>query len=176
MQRSTDKRQVNKQILVRDTIHVYNFQEKKERFLMMREITKSEEDIVMRGKNLFSDFALDDKFWSTPFSLDELDDFQVCFPGHEAHHESHKNRPWYLPSYQNGHARFVRVIVTTQNDASILVVLTNPLVPEYEIQNKTKVKIEYAQMHEDSIVSGLTSSFCKNEDLIIGHFKEIHSG
>lgn len=75
MQRSTDKRQINKQILVRDNIHSYNFQEKKERFLMVREITKNEEDIVMRGKNLFSDYALDDKFWSSPFSLDELDDF-----------------------------------------------------------------------------------------------------
>jgi len=50
----------------------------------------------------------------------------------------------YLPSYHNGHKRFVRVIVTTQNDASILVVLTNPQVPDYEIQNKTNDGIEIA--------------------------------
>jgi hypothetical protein len=36
------------------------------------------------------------------------------------------------------------VIVTTQNDASILVVLTNPLLPEYEIQNKTNEVVEFS--------------------------------
>ena len=42
---------------------------------MIREITKNEDEMVLRGKNLFPDYALEDKFWSSPFSLDELEDF-----------------------------------------------------------------------------------------------------
>ena len=46
-----------------------------------------------------------------------------------------------MPKPENYYQRLVRVMVTTQNDATILVVLSNPAYPEYEIVNKTGVEI-----------------------------------
>lgn len=43
-----------------------------------------------------------------------------------------------MPDKSNGFKRFIRVVVTTQDEATLLVVFSNPLVPEYAIQNKTK--------------------------------------
>ena len=134
---------------------------------MLRQLSKDEEQQVQRTKSVFSDLANDESFWSSPFSIDELDDFQVSYPGHGMPERQHEHK-WYLPSYRNGHKRFVRVIVTTQNDATILVVLTNPQVPDYEIQNKTNDAIEVAQMQDESMVSALTKNFARQEDLIHG--------
>ena len=40
--------------------------------------------------------------------------------------------------------RFTRVNVTTKNDATVLIVLTNPIFPEYEIVNKSRDDVEIA--------------------------------
>ena len=48
------------------------------------------------------------------------------------------------------------MIITTQNDASILIVICNPVFPELEIVNKTDSVIEFAQLKDGSIISGLT--------------------
>jgi hypothetical protein len=42
---------------------------------MLRQLSKDEEFQVQRNKSLFSDLANDENFWSSPFSIDELDDF-----------------------------------------------------------------------------------------------------
>ena len=75
MQKSSDKREPNRQILLRDQIHSYNFQEKKARFIMIREVSKNESDMINRGKGIFNDLVNDESAWSSPFSIDELDDF-----------------------------------------------------------------------------------------------------
>ncbi len=64
------------------------------------------------GPRVFPDIANDERFWSSPFSIDELDDFQVSYPGHGMSERQHEEK-WYLPSHHNGHVRTVRIIVTT---------------------------------------------------------------
>lgn len=95
---------------MRDQQFAYDFQHRKDRFIMIREATQDEEVAISNGKPLFNDIANDETFWSSPFSIDELDDFQVCYPGHSSNSDESK---WYLPSYLNEHNRFVRVIITT---------------------------------------------------------------
>lgn len=48
--------------------------------------------------------------------------------------------------------------MTTQNDASILIVLSNPVYPEYEISNKSDAQIEVAQMQDSNMLSGMFQS------------------
>ena len=42
---------------------------------MIREVSKNESDMINRGKGMFSDLVNDESVWSSPFSIDELDDF-----------------------------------------------------------------------------------------------------
>jgi hypothetical protein len=49
---------------------------------MIRQLSREEVTSVQKGKGIFSDIANDETFWSSPFSIDELDDFQVSYPGH----------------------------------------------------------------------------------------------
>ena len=53
---------------------------------------------------------------------------------------------WYNSSPKNSCNRYVRIIVTSQNDAMILIVFTNPVYPEYQISNKTNEDLEIGQM------------------------------
>ena len=114
----------------------YNFEQRSPRQIMIRQAGRDELFAVSQGKKLYQDLAQADQFWSSPFAIEDLDDFQVAYPGREAKEEQTQ---WFAPSGENNFQRFVRVIVTTQNDATILVVFANPVYPEYEVQNKTDV-------------------------------------
>ena len=114
-------------------------------------------DEVKRGK-IFEDIANDEHFWSTPFSIDALDDFQISYPM-DTVAESAEKKEWHSPSHFNNFMRYVRILVTTQNDASILIVITTPVYPEYEIVNETGDDIEVAQLKEGSMMSGITKKF-----------------
>jgi hypothetical protein len=61
---------------------------------------------------------------------------------------------WFKPQQDNGNRRFVRVVVTTQDDATIFIMLCDPHMPEYEIHNQTHAKIEYYQsgLSKDDVV------------------------
>jgi len=45
---------------------------------------------------VFQDLANEEQFWSSPFSIDELDDFQVSFPGHGMPERQNEDL-WFLP-------------------------------------------------------------------------------
>ncbi len=68
--------------------------------------------------------------------------------------------------------RFTRVNVTTKNDATVLIVLTNPIFPEYEIVNKSRDDVEIAQMQETSVLNGIATlkKALRADDMIIGKF------
>ena len=85
--------------------------------------------------------------WSSPFSIEDVDDFQI---GVKAEQQQSKEPQWYEPSPQNKYQRYVRVVVTSQDEATILVVLSNPLSPEYEIVNNTNSTLKYGQIEESS--------------------------
>ena len=42
---------------------------------MIRQLSKEEGIQVSKGKTIYPDLANDEAFWSSPFSIDELDDF-----------------------------------------------------------------------------------------------------
>jgi hypothetical protein len=96
---------------------------------------------MTRGGKIFEDIAHDELLWSSPFSINEVDDFQVSFPMDQA---TQGSTEWYRPTILNNFMRFARILVTTQNDASILVVIADPVYPEFEVQNKTSIDLEIA--------------------------------
>ena len=111
---------------------------------------------MQNGGELFDDLANNEHFWSSPFQIDDIDDFQVSYPIDVS--DRRESEEWYMPSHINGFMRFIRVIVTSQNDASILIVITNPQYPEYEIKNQSDVDIELAQLSEGSVVSRMLTN------------------
>ena len=55
------------------------------------------------------------------------------------------DQEWFLPVESNGFKRFVRVVITTKDEATLLVVFSDPMAPEYSIQNKTNLDVEVYQ-------------------------------
>ena len=45
------------------------------------------------------------------------------------------------------------MIITTQNEATILIVFCNPIYPEYELYNNTDTDIEFAQLQDEKILN-----------------------
>ena len=85
----------------------------------------------------------DGEQWSSPFSINNIDEFQVRFrakkqniatPGEDT---DRKKKPWYLPSRKNNMFYYARVVVNTENQASLNIYLTNPQQPEFEIYNNS---------------------------------------
>ena len=56
-----------------------------------------------------------------------------------------RKKAWYLPNEANFNKRIVRVTISTQDDATIFVIISKPKFPEYYIFNDTDVSIEYSQ-------------------------------
>jgi hypothetical protein len=48
---------------------------------------------------------------------------------------------WSLPSSANGHRKYCRVTVTTEDDATIYIIFSKPALPEYVIENNTDHEI-----------------------------------
>jgi hypothetical protein len=103
------------------------------------------------GNGLYQDLAYDNlPIWSPYFSIDEVDDFQVSIKD-ENEYQSHekpklKKKEWYIPTEENGYLRFIRIILSTENEATIQLLITNPLYPEYQIVNRTLDDIKFGQV------------------------------
>ena len=55
--------------------------------------------------------------------------------------------------------RYIRVIVTTTaNEATLMVVFTNPQYPEYQLVNKTDKMIEVSQAEDESLMRKVIGS------------------
>ena len=88
-------------------------------------------------KLIIGDFVNDNdtRVFSEPFFLEDIDDFQISY---KAKIESNSENPkWYEPTKENNMMRCVRVIITSQDDASIFIYFKNPTMPEYSILNET---------------------------------------
>jgi len=50
---------------------------------MIRQLSQEEESLLTKNKYslLIEEYAKNEQLWSTPFSADEIDDFQVSYPG-----------------------------------------------------------------------------------------------
>ncbi|CAI2359786.1 unnamed protein product [Moneuplotes crassus] len=132
----------------------YNFENRgdKDNFIKIRE--------AVGGDNLIDTFAdyheIEPTDWSSRFSIDDFEDFQISLKSHQREPEeekkevkfdegqegqedtekSEKKEPqWYEPSEINEFRRFVRVIITTKDEATLFVMLCDPNMPEYRINN-----------------------------------------
>jgi hypothetical protein len=63
------------QILFKGASMTYFFESKKERFIMIREPSNDE----LSSSKIQEDLANDEN-WSSPFSIDDVEDFQVSYP------------------------------------------------------------------------------------------------
>jgi hypothetical protein len=72
---------------------------------------------------------------SAPFFLEDLNDFQLSY---KSVVESNSEEPtWYEPRKENDMTRCVRVIITSQDDATLFIYFQNPEIPEYSVTNAT---------------------------------------
>jgi hypothetical protein len=72
------------QIVIDNQTMSYAFEVKRDRQIMLREPTHDENIGLTLGQEVYPDLANDEaKFWSSPFSIDDVEDFQVSYPKSE---------------------------------------------------------------------------------------------
>lgn len=81
--------------------------------------------------------------WSARFEISNLSDFQVGMVCTEEFKDGEAE--WYLPSAENGMMRYIRVLITTKDEATLFVSFSDPYKPECMIKNSTPEVLEYKQ-------------------------------
>jgi hypothetical protein len=121
----------------------YNFENKgdKDNYVKVRESTEKDKP---NGKFLDYD-KIDPIDWSSRFCIDDFEDFQISIKSEpnnqneEIKEETEIGKEgklkWYEPSEINEFRRFVRVIITTQDEATLFIMFCDPNMPEYRIHN-----------------------------------------
>ena len=102
--------------------------------------------------------------WSSPFNIEDIDDLQVRFKG-ELSTKGTKNteefappkkaftlkmlekkEKWHKPTAANDYFWYVRVIVSTEDGATLFIRFVEPIDPEYLVWNKTTSPIQICQL------------------------------
>jgi hypothetical protein len=170
----------------------YNFENKDEKgknnFVKIREPTKYDsEDDKFVGYH-----EVEPTDWSSRFSIDDFEDFQVSIKSSETHgpveevkdpieekqeeeddefkdcdqeeKDSKKDElKWYEPSELNEGRRFIRVIITTQDEATLFIMLCDPNMPEYRINNYTSRTV---RVYQKDIAHRAIMRSCKRAKII----------
>lgn len=69
---------------------------------------------------------------SRPFLLEDIADFQIPYRS-----QAVENPKWHEPKGDNASTRCVRVVVTSQDEATLFAYFQEPEMPEYTINNGT---------------------------------------
>ncbi|OMJ71711.1 hypothetical protein SteCoe_29997 [Stentor coeruleus] len=88
------------------------------------------------------------KDWSGEFCIENIEDFQVKVKSERSDNEKQHglfNSQWYIPS-DNRPLRYIRVLISTSDEATIHIVFMNPKDPDFRIVNKSQDKIYYRQL------------------------------
>lgn len=88
------------------------------------------------------------KDWSGEFCIENIEDFQVKVLSERTEDEKQPglfNSHWYIPS-ENSPFRYIRVLISTSDEATIHIAFMNPKDPDFRIVNKTQEKIYYRQL------------------------------
>lgn len=168
----------------------YNFEHKgsKENFVKLREPTSRD-----NGKEEFEDYkSIEPTAWSSRFSIDDFEDFQISIKSSEvAHNEEIKELSlqhedenaetleqnnmdevkWYEPSALNDFRRFVRVIITTKDQATLFIMLCDPNMPEYRVNNYSAKKVS---VYQKDVGKRTIVRSCKKARLIKSKGKRNH--
>lgn len=92
--------------------------------------------------------STDEVNWSGPFSIENLEDFQVRFSSSMSEAELELNvfeREWYIPSDSNNYFRYLRVFIDSEDGATIHVSFLYPNIPDFKIINKTPYSLSIKQ-------------------------------
>ena len=173
---------------------VYHFENKanKDNFIKIREPYNSELD----ESKLFDWREVETTHWSSRFSIDDFEDFQVSVQSAvrddvdqvdksedvkedvlEAEDQDKdfvindkQDKKLYELSKLSQFSRFVRIIITTQDEATLFIVLCDPNMPEYRISNMTskKVLVYQKDAKERTIVrTWAKAKFVKVKDKVV---------
>ena len=91
--------------------------------------------------------------WSAGFYIENLDDFQIKFISDQGENEKDLNvfeRKWYVPCEENKFVRVVRVLIHTENEATIHISFLNPNSPDFKIINKSNQNIRVSQENSEN--------------------------
>jgi vacuolar protein sorting-associated protein 13A/C len=83
----------------------------------------------------------DSKSWSSPFNIEEVEDFVMKVTS------SARGTEWHEPGPHNYFQRFLRLAVSTQNDATLFINVLTPSDPEFMISNLTNETLEINQLN-----------------------------
>lgn len=80
------------------------------------------------------------KYWARPFSIETLNDFQTKMQLHPFDPAKNATGQWYQPSEYNSMTQISRISIIPSDEQSscFFVILSNPIVEEYVIKNKTE--------------------------------------
>lgn len=82
----------------------------------------------------------DGSTWSSSFYIEEIEDFVLKV------RSTFEGQAWHEPKAENYYHRFIRVTITTRNEASLLIALSTPNEPEYVVSNKTGCPVILSQV------------------------------
>jgi hypothetical protein len=86
-----------------------------------------------------------------PFNAQDLNDFQIMIPslkprsstkgwGKDSEQDFGSSK-WYAPTYKNKFMHYVRIVITTNDNATININFMNPRYPEFLLRNETSEEI-----------------------------------
>lgn len=107
-------------------------------------------------KIIIGDAVEETKSMSKPFYTEDLADFEL--PYHTDIKKDKMDPQWHDPTESNNFTQTIRVSVTSQDDATLFIILQTPKNPEYTIKNAT---MDYVTV----LVKGTDTyfySYCQN--------------
>ena len=110
--------------------------------------------------------SCDQTNWSSAFSIDEIEDFQVRCPAPSSMWLAEGK--WWQPTPANGHFLYTRVGVATETEATLFVNLLQPGEAEILIKNETTEEVQINQLETSTITTvaaGATLPFAYDDRL-----------
>ena len=103
-------------------------------------------DFSESTKEKFVQISLDNENWSSNFKISQLNEFQVKVPKPQVVEKKKSKRvPWYLKS----EVHYVQIIINTNDESSLNILIMNPKDPDFRIFNYTHKEIRFSQVGVD---------------------------
>ena len=127
------------------------------------------------NNNLLEIEEFEPEDWSSKFTIEDINEFQITFkdtpslnivPKMSKNVSILKSRSrkstgpsWDNPSENNGYRRFIKVsIKATEDDGTIFIILSQPKMPQYRINNFSTRKVKF---YQDNLKNYEIDRFCK---------------
>lgn len=91
------------------------------------------------------ELSSDSNCWSSPFSLDEIEDFQVRCLSKATENEG----KWWQSSAANGYMTYIRVVISTETEATLFLSFLPPTEAEIVINNESEEEVRVSQLGTD---------------------------